>query len=81
MGTDEGLEHAHQEGKRFFLQMSCHSTKHADKYGGPQMQVMRQGVVKAQLCRERSSVRTGERSVAHECLQACDDLGDGHARR
>lgn len=55
-GACEGSEHAHQEVKRFFLKLSCHSKQHAEKHCGVHYQVLRQGVIKQQLCRERADM-------------------------
>ena len=53
-GSTEGGEHAHQEVKRMFLKMACHSRAHAAKYHGAQFQVLEQGVIKQQLIRKRA---------------------------
>ena len=55
-GSTEGAEHAHQEVKRMFLTMSCHSRAHAEKYHGPQYQTLDGVTVKQQLCRERAEL-------------------------
>jgi len=53
-GACEGSEHAHQEVKRFFAKLTCHSSAHAEKYGGGCHNVLKLGIIRHQLCRERA---------------------------
>ena len=55
-GSTEGGEHAHQEVKKMFAHLSCHSKAHASKFSGVYHQVLRNSVIKAQLCRERAAI-------------------------
>eukprot|EP00966_Prymnesium_polylepis_P320208 7376590-Prymnesium_polylepis.1 len=39
-----------------FAHLSCHSKAHASKFTGVYHQVLRNSVIKAQLCRERAAI-------------------------
>ena len=53
-GACEGSEHAHQEVKRFFAKLTCHSSAHAEKHSGACHQILKMSIIKQQLCRERA---------------------------
>lgn len=55
-GACEGSEHAHQEVKRFFLKLVCHSSAHAAKYSGACHQILKLSTIRQQLCRERATI-------------------------